>query len=198
MYVHLSIIQVLMETMKNLLRVALDRGISSIAIPSLGAGKLGYPHQMVAVTLFSEVLLFNQKHPSCIKKFLFVLAENSVYESFIKVYTQQLCETGSHAAEVINDIVFFELCICICVCAHVRCISLPPHTHTRARACVDAHTRMHTTSFLFFDVCYPLQEQSNEDRLGVLMIVRIFVEHVQTGSVKPPFTSCTLHCSMFQ
>lgn len=105
-YVHLPMFQVLRETIKRLLQVALDRGVSSIAIPSLGAGKLGYPHQMVAVTLFSEVLLFNQKHPSCIKKFIFVLAENSVYESFIKVYTQHLCESGTHAAEVIMDTVF--------------------------------------------------------------------------------------------
>lgn len=82
--------QVLRETMRNLLQVCLNRSVTSIAIPSLGAGKLGYPHNVVADILFTEVLGFNNQHPSFFKKIIFVLSENEIYETFMKVYVQRL------------------------------------------------------------------------------------------------------------
>ena len=92
-------LQVLKSTMKNLLKVCLENGISSIAIPSLGTGNLGYPHYVVATILLRELILFNKEHPSRITS-TFVLAENAVYEGFIKVYAQNLCENGSEKVEV--------------------------------------------------------------------------------------------------
>ena len=85
--------------MKNVLKICLKNGISSVAIPSLGTGNLGYPYHVVATILLRELILFNKEHPSHIM-FTLVLAENAVYEGFIKVYAQNLCEEGSGKAEV--------------------------------------------------------------------------------------------------
>ena len=65
--------------------------MTSIAIPSLGAGKFGYPQHIVADIIFTEVLVFNQQHPAFLQKMVFVLSEKDVYEHFMKVYVQQLC-----------------------------------------------------------------------------------------------------------
>ena len=81
--------------MRNVLKVCLDKGVSSIAIPSLGAGNLGYPHHVVADVMFNEVLIFNSQHPSFFKEIIFILTERKVYESFIKVYAQQLCDSST-------------------------------------------------------------------------------------------------------
>ena len=91
-YVHALFIKVLRETVKNLLQVTSDRDISSIAIPSLGTGKLGYPISVVAKILFSEILLFKSKHPSSLEKVVFVLNEDEKYEYFMKIYLQHLLE----------------------------------------------------------------------------------------------------------
>jgi O-acetyl-ADP-ribose deacetylase (regulator of RNase III) len=73
--------------------------MTSIAIPSLGAGKLGYPHHIIADILFTEVLVFNQQHPAFLQKVVFVLSEKEIYESFMKVYVQQLCVCSSEEVE---------------------------------------------------------------------------------------------------
>ena len=82
--------QALRETVRNILRICLNRTITSIAIPSLGVGKLHYPHHVVASVLFTEALVFNEKRPAFFQKIVFVLSEKEIYESFMKVYIEQL------------------------------------------------------------------------------------------------------------
>lgn len=100
--------QALRETVRNILCICLNRIITSIAIPSLGVGKLRYPHHVVADVLFTEVLAFNEKHPTFFKKIVFVLSEREVYESFMKVYIEQLhiCST-----EAVSYLIFSILSI---------------------------------------------------------------------------------------
>ena len=91
-YIHLyRFMQALRETIRNILQVCLKQNITSIAIPSLGTGKLGYPHHVVADILFAEILVFNETHPAYFKQMVFVLSKKEIYESFMKVYVKQLC-----------------------------------------------------------------------------------------------------------
>ena len=93
--------------MRNVLKVCLDKGVSSIAIPSLGAGNLGYPHHVVADVMFNEVRIFNSQHPSFFKEIIFILTERKVYESFMKVYAQQLCDSST------KEVSYFMLEMCL-------------------------------------------------------------------------------------
>ena len=81
--------------MQNVLQICFDQSLTSIAIPSLGTGQLGYPHHLVADVVISEVLGFNEKHPNFLKKVVFVLAERDTYEKCIKVYAEKLLTSTS-------------------------------------------------------------------------------------------------------
>ena len=104
-------VQTLREAIQNILQICLNRNMTSIAIPSLGAGKLGYPHHIIADILFTEVLVFNQQHPAFLQKVVFVLSEKEIYESFMKVYVQQLCVCSSEeVSSVVTCNWFKRLC----------------------------------------------------------------------------------------
>lgn len=91
-HVHTCIlfIQALRETVRNVLHVCWNKSLSSVAFPSLGTGILGYPPHVVADILFTEVLVFNNKHPAFFRDVVFVIYEKEIYESFMKVYIKQL------------------------------------------------------------------------------------------------------------
>lgn len=82
--------QAMRETIRNVLHVCQNRSLTSVAFPSLGTGKLGYPPHVVADILFTEVLVFNNKHPAFFQDVVFVISEKEMYESFMKVYIKQL------------------------------------------------------------------------------------------------------------
>ena len=78
------------EAVRNILQICLDLSITSIAFPSLGTGKLGYPHDVVADIILAEVLGFNKRHKKFFERFVLVLSETDVYEIFMKVYAEKL------------------------------------------------------------------------------------------------------------
>lgn len=89
-YTCILFIQALRETIRNVLHVCRNKSLSSVAFPSLGTGILGYPPHVVADILFTEVLVFNNKHPAFFRDVVFVISEKEIYESFMKVYIKQL------------------------------------------------------------------------------------------------------------
>ena len=50
--------------MKKCLEEAQKKGLSTISIPAIGTGKLGFPRDRVAAASFDEVLSFSKKNPS--------------------------------------------------------------------------------------------------------------------------------------
>ena len=78
------------EAVQNVLQICFSQSLSSIGFPSLGAGKLGYPDHFVADVIISEVMAFNEKHPSFLKQVVLVLAEKDIYGHFMKVYAEKL------------------------------------------------------------------------------------------------------------
>ena len=87
--------------MQNILQICLDQSLTSIAIPSLGTGKLGYPHHLVADVVISEVLGFNEKHPKFFKKVVLVLSERHVYEKCMKIYAEKLLTSTSEKVRLV-------------------------------------------------------------------------------------------------
>ena len=87
--------------MQNILQICLDQSLTSIAIPSLGTGKLGYPHHLVADVVISEVLGFNEKHPKFFKKVVLVLSERHVYEKCMKIYSEKLLTSTSEKVRLV-------------------------------------------------------------------------------------------------
>jgi poly [ADP-ribose] polymerase 10/14/15 len=90
------------EAMQNILQICLDQSLTSIAIPSLGTGKLGYPHHLVANVVISEVLGFNEKHPKFFKKVVLVLSERDVYEKCMKIYAEKLLTSTSEKVHTVE------------------------------------------------------------------------------------------------
>ena len=82
--------QVFREAVQNILKICHNQSLTSIAIPSLGTGKLGYPNNFVADIIISEVLGFNEKYPKFLKEVVLVLYERDVYEACMKVYAEKL------------------------------------------------------------------------------------------------------------
>ena len=79
------------ETMHALLQRAKKKGVTSIAIPSLGVGNLNYPASVSARILFDQVIAFHAQFPKAtIQKFHFVIYEKKVYEEFSKEYAQRM------------------------------------------------------------------------------------------------------------
>jgi O-acetyl-ADP-ribose deacetylase (regulator of RNase III) len=93
--------RVFKEAMQNILQICLDQSLTSIAIPSLGTGKLGYPHHLVADVVISEVLGFNEKHPKFFKKVVLVLSERHVYEKCMKIYAEKLLTSTSEKVRLV-------------------------------------------------------------------------------------------------
>lgn len=84
--------QVFRETIQNVLRAAKTKGVSSIAIPSLGVANLNYPANVSAHILFDEVIAFNARNPAAIQKFHFVIYDKGAFQTFNKLYAQRMCE----------------------------------------------------------------------------------------------------------
>ncbi len=95
---YLHCVQVFRETVRQILRIAKDNSVSSIAIPSLGVANLGYPENVSAKILFQEVIAFHSQYPSSIQKFIFVIYEKNVFQVFSKEFTQQM--SGEATAQV--------------------------------------------------------------------------------------------------
>ena len=76
-----------------MLQTAKEKGVTSIAIPSLGVGNLNYPASVSARILFDQVIAFHAQFPKAtIQKFHFVIYEKKVYEEFSKEYAQRMSD----------------------------------------------------------------------------------------------------------
>ena len=83
-------LQILREAVQNILQICFDKSLTSIAFPSIGTGNLGYPSNIVADVIFSEVIAFSEKHPLYFKRVVLVLPERSKFQSFMKVFAEKL------------------------------------------------------------------------------------------------------------
>jgi len=80
--------QVFRQTVKQILRVAKDMKMSSIAFPSLGVANLEYPAQVSARIMLSEAMNFHSQFPNSIQKFIFAIYEKSVFQEFSKEFAE--------------------------------------------------------------------------------------------------------------
>ena len=77
--------------MRAVLQAAKGKGVSSIAIPSLGVGNLNYPASVSARILFDQVIAFHAQFPDAsLQKFHFVVYEKKAYDEFSKEYAQRM------------------------------------------------------------------------------------------------------------
>ena len=68
------VLQVLRTFVNNCLRMAQQKGLTSIAFPAIGTGNLGIPRPSVAKWMFDEVISFSNSNPaSCVTAVNFVL-----------------------------------------------------------------------------------------------------------------------------
>ena len=77
--------------MRAVLQAAKEKGVSSIAIPSLGVGNLNYPASVSARILFDQVIAFHAQFPKAsLRKFHFVIYEKKTYDEFSKEYARRM------------------------------------------------------------------------------------------------------------
>ena len=87
-------LQSLRDFVKNLLETASRNGFQSIAIPAIGTGYLGFPHDVVASTIHSTVSQFMRENLSTsLKKVVLVVHskdDKSVKVRFLYMYGSPL------------------------------------------------------------------------------------------------------------
>ena len=87
----ISYLQALRDIIKKCLKEAQKRKLASIAIPAIGTGKLGYPHDRVAAASFDVVLTFSKNNPSTTLK-----------EVHLVVYGKDLASVQAFQTELQN------------------------------------------------------------------------------------------------
>ncbi|KAL9972371.1 hypothetical protein ACROYT_G018656 [Oculina patagonica] len=83
--------QELRNIIKKCLSAAQKRSLVSIAIPAIGTGNLGYPHDRVAAASFDEVLKFSKNNPS-----------GTLKEVHLVVYDKDLASVQAFQSELQN------------------------------------------------------------------------------------------------
>ncbi len=76
--------------MKTILRIAEDNGVTSIAIPSLGVGKLHYPAHISAKIILKEITEFQARKPGTNIEFNLVVFDQDHYQEFSKQYAREI------------------------------------------------------------------------------------------------------------
>ena len=85
-----------------MLQTAKEKGVTSIAIPSLWVGNLSYPASVSARILFDQVIAFHAQFPNAtLQKFHFVVYEKKVYEDFSKEYAQRMSDGAQVCCTII-------------------------------------------------------------------------------------------------
>lgn len=59
----MSNLQTLRQFLANSFQAATDQKLTSIAIPAIGAGQLGFPHQFIATVMLEELCKFSSRNP---------------------------------------------------------------------------------------------------------------------------------------
>ena len=73
---------------RNSLTVAMDKGIRSIAFPSISTGVYSYPLEQAAVVAVNTVCDFIEKHPDDFDEILWVLFSDSAKEAYDKAISK--------------------------------------------------------------------------------------------------------------
>jgi len=77
--------QLLAACYRNSLQLALEKGIKTIAFPSISTGAYGYPVELACRIALNEVLLFNAAHPE-IQKVIFVCFDEITYQAYLDAH----------------------------------------------------------------------------------------------------------------
>ncbi len=99
--------QVFRDTITQILRIAKSNSISSIAIPSLGVANLSYPENVSARILFEEIIAFHSRYPNSIQKYMLVIYDKNVFQTFSKEFAQQMSRQSTRPQ--------VHVCVCVCV-----------------------------------------------------------------------------------
>ena len=78
------------ETIRNILQTAREKGIKSLAIPSLGAANLNYPADRSAQITFEEVMAFRSRYPSAVHSVCFAVYDPEVYRVYSQEYVKAM------------------------------------------------------------------------------------------------------------
>ena len=75
---------------ETILRIAKEKDISSIAIPSLGIGNLNFPAGVSAKIMYEEIINFKGQNPKSSLKFIVVIFEQKHFKEFSKIHAQKM------------------------------------------------------------------------------------------------------------